>query len=178
MAKDKQKITKRNIDKYTVIEDKLVYIKTGEVVDNMYAILDYINIMQEIEKEESIDKEYFYNNWIPKNKFTKFYHGYIKINQKKLSLNSKGLLFLFMCNVKLHTNEVLIDGIRPSNKVIMEHSGIKDERTLVKSFEELESYNLIKRIGNTKSRLILLNPYLCLNGKKILRSTVKEFYKE
>ena len=169
------KVTKKNIDKFIINGEKLVYIPTGEVIDNIFTIYDFFNICQDCEKSEKIPKDFYYNNWQNKKKFTKLYQVEIREINDKLSLQAKGLLFVFMINLKQSTNEVMINGKRPTNEILLKQTDI-GIKLLNKLFSELEDAKLIKRVGNTNKRMILLNPYLCFNGSNLIKKTLIAFY--
>ena len=178
--KEKQKeikVTKKNLNKFIINVDKLVYIPTGEIIDNVFTIYDFLNICQESEESKKIPKEYYYNSWLSGKKFTKLYQVEIRDYHDKLSLNAKGFLFIFMTHLKQATNEVMIKSKRPTNADLLKATGV-GIKLLNKLFNELEELNMIKRIGNTSKRIILVNPYLCFNGKNVIKRTVKEFYPE
>lgn len=168
-------ISKNNYKKFVIKGDKLIFIETGEIIDNIHTILDYYHMTVKLEKEHSVPKEYYYNNWLKGKKFTKLYQIDGRNYHEELSLQAKGLLFIFMTHLLKSTNEVFINGHRPTNKELMKLTGVS-MNTLTKLFEELDKANLVKRKGNTTKRIILVNPYLCLNGQNIIKSTVKEFY--
>lgn len=169
------KVTKKNIDKFIVNGEKLIYIPTGEVIDNFFTTYDYIHLMQESENEKEIPKEFFYNEWLKSKKFTKFYQVEVRNYHNKMSLQAQGLLFILMTHLRKSSNEVVISNKRPTNKVLLDYTGV-GIKLLNKLLSELEELNLIKRIGNTNKRAILVNPYLCFNGKNAVKSTVKLFY--
>lgn len=179
MSKEKSKrretkVNQKNVNDFIINGDKLVYIPTGEVIDNCFIIHDYMNVMQELSKEETIPRDFFCNNWNSKKKFTKIYQVDVRDYCNGLSASALGLFFILISNVKKSTNEVIIDGVRPNNKQLAEMLNVSD-RTIDRLFVELEKSRIVKRVGNTKSRMILVNPNLCFNGKNAIKSTVALF---
>jgi hypothetical protein len=126
-------------------------------------------------KENSVPKDYYYNNWLKGKKFTKLYQIEGREYHKELSLGAKGLLYVLMSHLVKSTNEVFVNGHRPTNDDLTKLTGASIN-TLNKLFDELEKVNLVKRKGSTSKRVILVNPYLSLNGQNVIKSTVKEFY--
>jgi len=168
------KVTKKNVHKFQIIEDRLVYLPTGEILDNVFTIYDYVNVCNEIEIADEVPQEFFYNAWLKNNKFTKLYQVVVREQNKKLSLNANGMLLIFMSNLNKSTNEVVINGKRPTNNMLMKISGV-GIKLLNKILTELEEGGLIKRMGNTNNRIIIVNPEICFNGKNVVKRTVDAF---
>lgn len=169
-----EKITKKNISDFTINGDKLIYIPTGEIIDNCFMVHDYMNIMQDLDKEKDISRDFFCNNWNSKKKFTKVYQIDVKDYCKDLSAQALGLFFILMSNLRKSSNEVIIDGVRPTNQQLAELLNVK-ERSVRNYLGELEEKHIIKRLGSTSNRMILVNPYICFNGKNAMKSTVEHF---
>jgi hypothetical protein len=175
-AENKQefRVNKKTYNDFVVSHGKLVYKPTGEIVSDIAIILDHYNMTVKMDKEDTLPTEYFYNNWNRSNKFTKLYQIEPRILNSELSLQARGLLFVFMTHLVKSTNEVVINGHRPSNRDLVKATGVSNS-TLMRLFIELEELNIIKRIGGTTNRAILVNPYLCFNGKNLAKSTLDEF---
>jgi DNA-binding MarR family transcriptional regulator len=172
-AQDMQ-VTKRNYSEFEVINDRLVYLETGEIVDDVFVILDYYNITTELEKDDS--GGFYHNNWNKRHKFTKFYQVDSRLLNQEISIQAKGLLFVLMSYLAKSTNEVIINGNRPTNSDLAKLTGVS-RATIKRVLSELEECNAIKRLEETKKRAILVNPHICFNGKNISKFTINQFKK-
>lgn len=167
------KITARNYDKFIVENNKLVDSRTGEIIDDMTAIVKYHDITSELERNPN--RLFYFNNWLKGNKFSKLYQIKMRGYTNTISLQGNGLLFILMLYLKPGSNIVMIENKNPTNQQLADLTDIGSEK-IRKLIAELAKVNLIKTIGSGSKREIFVNPYLCFNGKNLLKPTLKLFY--
>ena len=170
------KVTPKTYPDFQISEEgKLIHTVTGEIIDLVDIIIAYRDLSEKLHKK--LSRDFYFNKWQGGNKFSKIYQVKTKHMIKGLSLQAKGLLFVMTLNLKQTVNEVVIEGKRPTNKMLSDSCGVS-ERVIKSLLSELDKANIIKLKGNTSSRIILLNPYVCFNGSNLLKATLQVFYKD
>lgn len=89
------------------------------------------------------------------------------LKENKLSVNAMALLFTMQPYIEQYTNRISKpNGANFTNKELSALVGLSD-KTLLPVLNELESNNLIKRIGKSISRQIYFNPNLATRGGEV-----------
>lgn len=97
------------------------------------------------------------------------------MKDNRLSVNAMAFLFNMQCYIEQYTNKITKpNGASFTNSELQKITTL-GIRVLSNVFNELESNNIIKRIGNGKSREIYLNPNLATRGSEIQQDVFDMF---
>lgn len=100
------------------------------------------------------------------------------ISKSDLSVNSLALLFCMQPYLEQYTNRVCLpNGKSFSNKDLENLLGISNN-PLLYALNELESKNIMKRVGKGRARQIFINPNLMTSGTETQKETYEMFDKE
>lgn len=171
-------INTRNFNDFTLNNDYLVYVPTGEIVLSYSFMVEYHKLSKKLHRQQD---EFYLNTWNKYSKFTKLYTDSINKNIPNMSVYAKALFLTLIANIEMSTGVVSINNsYYPTNKELSELSKVSINK--VKStLEELVELNLIymeTEPFSTANRIIVVSPYKAFNGKNLLKKSKSPFENE
>lgn len=112
-------------------------------------------------------------------KYTKLYTVKIRdiLERNKLSMGALSLFLCLQLYLERYTNKVVTSNNKTISNKEMKKIMKCSELVIIKSLTELESHNIIKRVGRSQAREIYLNPYLVTLGCEV-QQYVYDMFKE
>ena len=169
--------TVSNYTDFVLKDNRLIYVPTGEIIDNFDVLISFHKITERLHRENDV-RDFYMNNWMGNTQFVKVYQINLRDFINKLTVYEKALLFSIIPYVGKTTTEILVEGKPPTNKVLSEISGIKNLVTLKSTLKSLVDNGYIYFNGSTSSRTMFINPTLIFNGRNLFKPTYDKFNPE